>query len=269
MIATLEIDRMEQVLRQCLEEAGGIQRGFYAGRSEGKRVRTKGSAIDLVTEADKAAEAAILGRIKAAFPGHGIVAEESGVHEKTDAPAVWNVDPLDGTTNFAHGMPVFCVSIGVVDAAGEAVIAGVYNPVSDELYFARAGRGATLNGEPICVSDAGTLETSLMVTGFPYDRRERADHYLASFKEFMMQTRGVLRLGSAALDLCQVACGRLDGYYEENLNVYDWSAGVQIVREAGGRVSDYCGGDAMLERLEVCASNGSIHGAMLDILKPD
>ncbi|MBN1515760.1 inositol monophosphatase [Candidatus Sumerlaeota bacterium] len=262
------LDAIEKVMHECLDAAGEVQRKYFAAKREGRGIEAKGASFDLVTEADKESERVIIDRVSAAFPNHSIVAEESGSHERPNAPATWYIDPLDGTTNFAHGLPIFSISIGV-SVGDEPALGAVYNPVREDLFLGRAGRGATLNGAPIHVSDSATLETSLLVTGFPYDRRERADHYLGQYKAFMMCTRGVLRLGSAALDLCQVASGRLDGYYEESLHHYDWAAGILIVREAGGRVSDYIGGDAMLARKEVCASNGRIHPAMLEILKLD
>jgi len=223
---------------------------------------------NLITIADRESEAAIIRTILAQFPEHGILAEESGKTDRIEggAPTRWIIDPLDGTTNYAHGLPIYSISIAV-EHEGAIVHGSVSIPPWDELFVARRGGGATRNGGPIHVSKNPTLQTCLMITGFPYDRRERADRYLGFWKGFMMRTHGVRRLGSAALDLCYVAAGVFDGYYEESLNPWDWAAGALLVREAGGVVTDYAGRPFEVHMKQCCASNGLIHGEMLGVLQ--
>ncbi|MGI8908661.1 MAG: inositol monophosphatase family protein [Candidatus Sumerlaeaceae bacterium] len=252
---------LQQTLQEALQVAGNVLMRHY-GRLEA--IGRKGE-IDLVTIADRESEAAIKELICARFPSHAIIAEESG--EVSGDEFTWIIDPLDGTTNFAHSFPLFSISIAVL-CRHEAAVAGVYNPFYRELYMAQRGSGATLNGEPIQVSKVASLRDSLMVTGFPYDRRERMDHYLAGMRQFLDRSQGVLRLGSAALDLCAVACGRLEGFWEEKLNAWDTAAGWLIVEEAGGRVSNFTGGHFDPFGAQVLATNGLVHEECIDALRP-
>lgn len=217
-----------------------------------------------MTVADRESEAAIQAVVRGAFPSHGILAEESG--RVSEGEYTWIIDPLDGTTNFAHGFPLFSISIGVL-RGGEPVAAGVFNPFYREQFLAERGGGAFLNGERIQVSTVETLRDSLMVTGFPYDRRERLDHYLAGWSGFLHRAQGVLRLGSAALDLCSIACGRLEGFWEEKLNAWDTTAGWLIVEEAGGKVTNFAGEKFNPFGPCLLATNGAVHDECLEVIR--
>ena len=243
-------------------EAGTIVREGW-GRVH--RPERKGR-IDLVTEYDRRSEALLLARIAERFPGHAMLAEESGVHAARDARVRWLVDPLDGTTNFAHNYPFFAVSIGA-EVDGEAAAAAVYDPTRDEMFAAARGAGATLDGEPIRVSDVERVESALVVTGFPYDVREHPERSVPLFQAFLRRAQGVRRDGSAALNLCYVACGRFDGFWELALSPWDMSAGHLIVREAGGRVTRFDGSEFRVEGKQILASNGRVHDEMMEILK--
>jgi myo-inositol-1(or 4)-monophosphatase len=201
------------------------------------------------------------------YPDHAVLAEESGASAPaTRAAAVrWIVDPLDGTTNFAHNYPFFCVSIAA-EVEGTLAAGAVYDPVHDELFSAASGAGATLNGAALEVSDIERIEDALLVTGFPYDVREHPERSLPLFEAFLMRAQGIRRDGSAALNLCYLAAGRFDGFWEGHLSPWDMAAGVLIVREAGGRVTNYEGGEFRLERPEILASNGRIHEEMKGLL---
>ncbi|GAC1359723.1 MAG: inositol monophosphatase family protein [Acidobacteriaceae bacterium] len=245
---------------EIAREAGALLRGFY---ERGVRTEYKGD-VDLVTEADRASEQLIRERLQVAFPAHGIYGEE-GTREGMEAEFRWYVDPLDGTTNFAHGFPVFCVVLGCeqraaglkADADGEMVAGVIYDPLRDELFVAEKGRGAWLNGRRIAVSETKTLQESLTATGFPSHKRHRSPN-VHFYQEITLRSHGVRRAGSAALDLAYVACGRLDGFWEFNLNPWDTSAGVLLVREAGGRVTHFDGGTFTLDSRETLATNGRI-----------
>ena len=218
----------------------------------------KGEA-DLVTQADRRSEQVIVERLRHWFPEHAIVAEEGSGHENS-SPFRWYVDPLDGTTNFAHGYPCFAVSIGL--AEGDSMIAGVvFNPVSNELFAAARGEGATLNGKKISVSSIDTLAKSLLVTGFPARKRVQSPniHY---YWDFTLRSHGVRRDGSAALDLASVAAGRFEGFWEFGLNPWDTAAGIILIEEAGGRVSDFEGQPYRFGAREILASNGKVHAEM-------
>lgn len=228
------------------------------------KVEYKGE-IDLVTDADRAAERLIIDVILDRFPEHGIFAEESG-EQKSHHPVRWIIDPIDGTTNYAHGLPLFAVSIAV--AYNDQVVAGVvYNPATKEMYAAKRGAGATLNGSPISVSDIDDINRSLLVTGFPYSVRETKHHNFDHFTNFTKISQGVRRLGSAALDLAFVARGALEGYWENSINPWDYAAGWLLVEEAGGRVTDLKGNPLSLDRRQLLATNGRVHQAMLDTLE--
>ncbi|MER3632875.1 MAG: inositol monophosphatase [Blastocatellia bacterium] len=227
---------------------------------------TKKGDINLVTEADLASESLIVNRIQSHFPRHKILAEESGEAAigSPDNEHRWIIDPLDGTTNYAHGYPCFCVTLAL-EVRGEVVLGVTYDPTRDELFTAERGYGAQLNGKPIRVSASDALANSLIVTGFPYDFKMR-DDFARHLTEFLLGSRGVRRDGSAAIDMAYVACGRFDGFWEEGLNPWDMAAGKLLIEEAGGRISDYAGREFSIYHPPVCASNGLIHREMLSIL---
>lgn len=240
-------------------EAGAVVRSGWGTIHAPER---KGR-IDLVTEYDRRSEAVLLGRIAERFPGHAVLAEESGAH--AGGGVRWLLDPLDGTTNFAHNYPFFCVSVAA-ESDGELIAGAVYDPVRDELFSAARGAGATLNGVPIRVSAIGTVADALLVTGFPYSVREHPETILPMFEAFLVRAQGVRRDGSAALNLCYLACGRFDGFWEGHLSPWDMAAGVLLVREAGGTVTDYAGGPFRLDGRQILASNGRLHDEMRAVL---
>jgi myo-inositol-1(or 4)-monophosphatase len=230
------------------------------------RVSNKGD-IDLVTEADLAAERLIVERVRSYHPRHAVLAEESGETAREDQPSEfkWIIDPLDGTTNYAHGYPCFCVSIAL-EQAGEIVVGVVYDPVREELFAAERGGGATLNGRRIRVSNVEEINAAMVCTGFPYDVRDRGD-FARHFRNFIMRAQAVRRDGSAALDLAYVAAGRFDGFWEEGLRAWDVAAGKLLVEEAGGRVSRYDGSPFRIYEPPILASNGLLHDAMMRVLE--
>jgi len=243
-----------------VREAGAVLREYYR---TGVTVRYKGE-IDLITEADRASEDLILRRIRSAYPDCAILSEESGASANA-ASALWIVDPLDGTTNFAHGLPIFSVTMALL--VNDLIEVGVtYDPIYDELYTARRGQGAYLNGERLHVSTVPTLDKALLVTGFPYDRRTNPNNNIRQFTDFSLCAQGVLRLGSAALDLSAVAAGRLDGYWEFKINPWDIAAGVLLVEEAGGQVTMPDGSPLDLFARQIVASNGLIQTEMINAL---
>jgi myo-inositol-1(or 4)-monophosphatase len=229
-----------------------------------KQIDYKG-AIDLVTSVDRASERIIVNILQRNFPGHGILAEEETDRRGSQSRDLWIIDPLDGTTNFAHCYPQFCVSIAL-QYDGEILLGLVYDPIRDECFRTVQGQGATLNQAPIRSSEISELDKSLLATGFPYDRRENADFYLTLFKAFLTRSQGIRRNGSAALDLCYVACGRLDGFWELKLKPWDTAAGALIVKEAGGKLSDFAGKSFSIGGNETMASNGLIHDEMVRIM---
>lgn len=242
--------------------AGGKE--LKKGYSQKKKISYK-TPISLVTQVDMASEKAILKILKKRFPGHSILAEESGLKKKS-SPHKWIIDPLDGTTNFAHNLAQACVSVAY-EFEGDVKMGGIYDPFRDELFFAEKKKGAFLNKKKIRVSTTKTLKHSLLVTGFPYDRTDRPDYYLKFLKAFVQKTQGIRRLGSAALDLCYVACGRFDAYWEMKLNPWDVAAGSLIVREAGGRMSDLSGRKHSIYGEENLAANPYIFPFVLKELK--
>lgn len=224
--------------------------------------------LNLVTDADRQAEQAIIEIVHATFPTHRILAEERGAIAQQVSRYQWIIDPLDGTTNFAHGFPAYCVSIGV-ECDGQCTVGVVFDPTRNELFVAQAGRGAHMNGAPLSVSTTDHLDRALLVTGFSYDIRETADNNLDHFARFALKAQGLRRTGSAALDLCYVAAGRFDGFWEVKLNPWDMAAGAVILREAGGTVTNFEGRPLTIYGQELVASNGLIHSAMLDVLRED
>lgn len=252
-------------------EAGALLREFY---QRGVATEYKGD-VDLVTEADRASEKLIRQRLAAEFPEHGIFGEE-GTRDQMESEYRWYVDPLDGTTNFAHGFPVFCVSMGLErrkqkqvlrsaqddkEEDGELTAGVIYDPLRDEMFTAERGKGAWLNGRAIHVSKTASLQESLTATGFPSQKRHVSPN-IHFYQEFTLRSHGVRRAGSAALDLAYVACGRVDGFWEFHLNPWDTSAGVLLVEEAGGRVTRMDGSAFRLDSSEVLATNGKIAGEM-------
>ena len=249
------------VAREAALRAGQLLRDNLGGK---RTIVFKGE-IDLVTEMDTRAERAVVETLLQAFPDHGILSEEEATIEK-ESPFRWIIDPLDGTTNYAHGYPCFAVSLAL-ESAGEVIVGVVYDPMREELFSAGKGQGAQLNGRPLQVSIVDNLIHSLLATGFPYDRRVSEKNNLNHFNELLMAAQEVRRDGSAALDLCSVAAGRFEGFWELKLKPWDVAAGMLIVREAGGVVSDFSGDRSSIYDQEIVASNGMIHGQMLAILK--
>lgn len=252
-----------KVLRAALRAGGKVLSSKFLKVS----YRLKGRA-DLLTEADLASQKKIIGIIRSAFPGDGFMAEESPLEERPNG-RLWIIDPLDGTTNYAHGFPAAAVSIGFSDK-GVIKAGGVYDPFRGELFLAERGGGATMNGKKLSVSKTPSLSRALLVTGFAYDRDTRADFYCGFFAEFMKLSHDVRRMGAASLDLCWLAAGRTDGYWEFGLKPWDVAAGKLIVEEAGGRVTDFSGrpwktGAGM--GAETLATNGRLHAAMLRVIR--
>ena len=249
------------VMSSIAREAGALLMQYF---QSGLKIEYKGDA-DLVTVADRASEALIRERIKTSFPSHDVLGEEQGLNDQ-GSEYRWYVDPLDGTTNFAHGYPVFCVSMALEyrSAEGAKRVAGVvFDPTRDELFTAELGKGAQLNGKPIRVSSASLLNECLVATGFPSHKRHKNPN-IFFYHQITLRTHGVRRAGSAALDLCNVACGRFDGFWEFNLNPWDTAAGTLIVEEAGGKVSSFDGSAFQLNSRETLASNGAVHEALVE-----
>lgn len=250
------------------ERAGEIALRHFSSRIP---TTSKTSRIDIVTAADTEVEAFVVGELSRLFPEHHIVGEEGGGQGAPAAGAAfhWYVDPIDGTVNFAAGLPHFCISIALATAGREPLLGVVYDPSRRELFAATRGGGATLAGRRIHVTETAELADATISSGFPYDRRTNPDNNLREWAAFVPRVRGERRLGSAALDLCYVAAGRLDGYWEKDLKPYDVMAGLLIVREAGGVVTDYAGGEhpQREDRGRYVASNGRVHAEMLAVLR--
>jgi myo-inositol-1(or 4)-monophosphatase len=243
-------------MAEIAREAGALLMGYF---HQHVRVEYKGDA-DLVTIADRNSEILIRERIKKNWPSHDVLGEEQGLVD-TGSDYRWYVDPLDGTTNFAHGFPIFCVSMAL-EHKGKRIAGVVYDPTRDELFAAEQGSGAYLNQQRIQVSKTSTLAECLVATGFPSHKRHKNPN-IYFYHQITLRTHGVRRAGSAALDLCCVASGRFDGFWEFNLNPWDTAAGVLIVEEAGGKVTDFRGGPLQLNSRETLASNGQVHGALV------
>ena len=248
------------VAEKAAREAGEVLR-VNLGKVKEITFKAKNS---LVTEVDKLSEDIIIDSIKRSFPSHDVFAEESG-RSSTSSEYVWIIDPLDGTTNYAHGYPFFSISIAL-EIEGTVKAGLVYDPVKDEMFSAELGMGAFMNGEAIRVSGSARLDESHMVTGFVHDDEAMVEENLRHFADFIWRSRAVRRDGSAALDLCYVACGRFDGFWELGLNPWDTAAGVLIVEEAGGRVTNFTGDAYSIYVKEILASNSVIHGEMIQVL---
>ena len=239
-----------QLLKENISKSDEI---FYKG------------AVDLVTPFDTKAQRTILDHLSSFFPDHGYLAEE-GLSQNKGAEMRWIIDPLDGTTNYAHHFPVFTISIAL-ERRSEIILGLVYDPMREEMFSALKGKGAFLNDKKISVSDIDELDKSLLATGFPYDVRVNQENNVSHFNNFIIRAQGIRRCGSAAMDLCYVACGRFDGFWELKLKPWDVAAGTLIVQEAGGQVSDFRGGEFSIFGSEVLATNGAIHQQMVDILE--
>lgn len=259
-MSELPTDTVEFAVDLVRQASRLVREGHARGPSQ---VRTKQSSVDLVTEVDLASEQLITEALRARFPDHIVYAEESGGDLPEGCP-VWVADPLDGTTNFAHGFPVFGVSLALI-CDGRVELGVTCDPLRDEIYWARRGEGAYCNGRRLRVSETAGLGESLLATGFQYDRATNADNNLAEFSYFMPKTRGVRRAGAASLDLAWIAAGRLDGYWEKGLHVWDFAAGQVLIEEAGGRVTTYAGHPWHPRSGNMVASNGveSLHEALL------
>jgi myo-inositol-1(or 4)-monophosphatase len=254
-------------IEQLARDAGAILKKHF---EQPRQHMLKGD-VDLVTDADREAEDLILNALKEQFPDDGIVGEEGGSYNpgKGARDYYWYIDPLDGTTNFAHRFPHFCVSIALTGIDRTPILGVVYDPIRDECFKAYAGGGATLNNQPIQVSDVEPLANALVVTGFPYDRRTSPDNNVKEARDMIVRAQGFRRTGSAALDLCYLAAGRVDGYWEQKLHLWDCLAGIVIVQEAGGTVTDYRGKMDLVyqKRPQVLATNGRIHQEMQGVLR--
>jgi myo-inositol-1(or 4)-monophosphatase len=258
--------KMTNTLDIAIEIARAAGAILRQGWGRAGQIEYKGE-VNLVTEYDRRAEALIVAALRKQFPTHHIYAEEQGDVGPGDSPYTWLIDPLDGTTNFAHGFPAFAVSIGLMHQ-GERIVGIIFDPTRDELFTAGVGLGARLNGVPIHVSDTASLDRALLATGFAYDRRTAANNNVNNLARFIRHCQGIRRAGSAALDLAYVACGRLDGFWEMGLHPWDVAAGTLIIHQAGGRVTDFDGrDDDHPSGQRVVASNGLIHQEMLDILR--
>jgi len=254
-------DRFLRLAMAAAKEAGRLQMVHYGRRH---KIKYK-SEIDPVTEVDRLCEETIVRMISDAFPDHDILSEETPFKEKGSSWK-WIIDPIDGTSNYIHEYPSFCVSIGL-EAEGEVVLGVVYNPLLDELFHAEKGEGAFFNGDRMIVSHTAELDGSFLCTGFPYDVRERADFYLKYFKAFIVHSFALRRPGSGVLDLCYVAAGRFDGFWEMRLHPWDVAAASLMVTEAGGEVTDFRGRPFSIYAGEILATNGLIHGQMLQVME--
>jgi myo-inositol-1(or 4)-monophosphatase len=246
---------------EAVVRAGDLQMQKFGGELQ---IDKKGS-IDLVTEVDLAVERMFRALVAERFPDHQVLAEELGGAAEAPAGPCWVFDPIDGTTNFAHGMPIFCSSLAL-EIDGVAEIAAVYDPTRQELFTAERGGGAFLNGRPLRVSSANRLLDAMLVTGFPYDIHSRVEEIVGLFAAFVGQARAVRRLGSAAIDLCYVAAGRLDGFWETDLKAWDIAGGGLIVAEAGGRITNMAGEPFTSRGGHVLAANEHLHEAMLEVI---
>jgi len=254
------MDEFVHAAQEAARQAGSLIRAKWHAT---KTITVKTDIVDLVTDVDTAADALITAFLRERFPTHQIITEESA-RSGHESPYCWYIDPLDGTTNFAHGFPHCAVSIALAYES-HVIVGVVYDPLREETFCASRGCGASLNGRPIRVSQTPTLADALALTGFPYDRRKHSEFYLRFYQAFMLRTQGVRRCGSAALDLCYVACGRADVFWEWRLHPWDIAAGSLIVEEAGGQMSDFSGGPFDIHGEQTLASNGLLHQEALAV----
>jgi myo-inositol-1(or 4)-monophosphatase len=261
-VKTAGMDEFLSAAQNAAHQAGALLKDNWL---KAKTIEVKTDMVDLVTNVDKASDALITQMLRTQFPTHQIIAEESAISGQP-SDYRWYIDPIDGTTNFAHSFPHFAVSIALTHKT-QGIVGVVYDPLRDELFCATRGDGATLNGRPIRVSPTPQLDQSLVLTGFPYDRRKRSEYYLRFYQAFMLRTQGVRRCGSAALDLCYVASGRADAFWEWRLHPWDTAAGSLIVEEAGGKMSDFSGQLFDIAGEQTLASNGQVHAEMVEVLQ--
>lgn len=254
---------MKDTLYKAITAGGEILNEYFQSDF---RIESKEVASNLVTEVDKKSEKKIIEVIKSSFPEHSIISEECGIID-TDSNFKWIIDPIDGTINYAHSIPICCVSIGI-EKDGEIILGAVYNPFSGEYFFGERKNGAYLNGKKITVSSENKIEKSLLVTGFPYNTSGNPNKPADVFINFVTKDIPIRRLGSAALDLCWTACGRFDGFWEYNLNPWDVAGGLVVIEEAGGKVTDFSGNKYSIYSREILATNGLIHSDMLNIINP-
>ncbi len=256
------MDEFLSAAQNAAHQAGALLKDNWL---KAKTIEVKTDIVDLVTNVDKASDALITHLLRTQFPTHQIIAEESAISGQP-SDYRWYIDPIDGTTNFAHSFPHFAVSIALTHKT-QGIVGVVYDPLRDELFCAARGDGATLNGRPIRVSPTPQLDQSLVLTGFPYDRRKRSEYYLRFYQAFMLRTQGVRRCGSAALDLCYIASGRADAFWEWRLHPWDTAAGSLIVEEAGGKMSDFSGQLFDIAGEQTLASNSQVHAEMVEVLQ--
>lgn len=263
-----DLTAIHQHATQLAREAGAILMERF---EQPHQIKAKSSVFDVATEADQAAEDHIVAALTATYPEHAIVGEEGGSQgvALADATYHWYVDPLDGTTNFAGNIPHFCTSIALATADGQPLVGVIYDPNTDEMFSAVRGGGATLNNKPIAVSGTAKLEQSVLALGFPYAKRPQDTDNLRQFEYFAPRTRGMRRFGSAALEMCWVAAGRFEAYWEWGLHRWDFFAGMLIVEEAGGKVTDFGGkqSDTLLDGRQVLATNANLHTAIVEGMK--
>jgi myo-inositol-1(or 4)-monophosphatase len=253
-------EKLKKVALKAVKAGGSLLRKHFG---KVHSISHKGE-INLVTEADRQSEEMIVGIIQEHYPDHSILAEETGDTRKS-SPFKWIIDPLDGTTNYAHGYPFFCVSLAI-EYHGEIWYGAVYDPLKEELFTAEKGKGTYLNGKQIKVSSTPHLNESLLCTGFPYDVRNDIESTILPFRNFLMKAQAVRRDGSAALDLCYIAAGRFDGFWEQRLSPWDVAAGGLLITEAGGTLSNFKGEPFCIYDKEIVASNGKIHSQMIEVL---
>lgn len=252
----------KQVLIEAINESAEILKSNFNRQFE---IGRKKHYSDLVTEVDKKSEAKIIEVVHKYFPEHNVLSEECGdLNKKSDY--VWIVDPVDGTVNYAHAVPIFCVSIAL-EIRGEVKIGMVYNPISGERFYGEKGKGAYYNDKKISVSGVKELKDALLVTGFPYGAKDNTDHCIDHFNNFVKAGLPIRRLGSAALDMCWVACGRFDGFWEVSLNPWDVAAGYLILTEAGGKVTNFKGEKYSIYNKQLLATNGNVHDEMIEVLR--
>jgi myo-inositol-1(or 4)-monophosphatase len=256
-----EYYKFKEVLKEAAGEAAKILLDNF---DTDFKISRKKHYSDLVTEIDKKSEAKIIEVIHSHFPEHNVLSEECG-NMNMESDHVWIVDPIDGTVNYAHSVPIFCISIAL-EIKKEVKLGLIYNPVSGEMFFAEKGKGAYLGEKKITVSNVSSLKDGLLVTGFPYGAWENIDHCIDHFNNFIKFGLPIRRLGSAALDLCYVACGRFEGFWEVSLNPWDVAAGYLILNEAGGKLTDFTGNKYSIYNKQILATNGKIHNEMLDVL---
>ncbi len=261
--STQELATFLDIATEAVHSGGAVLEDYWGNL---KSIEEKGRSGDLVTEADKAAEVEVLRVLRDRVSDHPVLTEESGEINTRESKYLWAVDPLDGTTNYAHQYPMSCVSVGLL-IDGIPQVGAVYNPFRQELFRAARGLGATCNYRTIKISDVSQLPQSLLVTGFAYDRTETVDNNYAEFCHLTHLTQGVRRSGSAALDLCDVACGRLDGYWERGIKLWDMAAGIVLVQEAGGKVTAYDGGPLQIASGRLLATNGLLHTQLSQALQ--